>query len=159
MAQGPEARFWQSLRNGLPKQAHATRIENRHGGGVPDVHIVWDGIPFWVELKVSKNGAVNLAAHQVAWHAAYTRRGGVSFILVKDPSSGSLFLFSGDRGSEVRGSGLQAPCLWSGSGIEPCFGALRDAALGTFRARIGFLGSGVSRLGVRGPDPGLTGNE
>jgi hypothetical protein len=30
------------------------RIENRHGGGVPDVHGLIDKLPFWAELKVTK---------------------------------------------------------------------------------------------------------
>jgi hypothetical protein len=31
------------------------RIENRAGGGYPDCTIVLGGLPFWVELKASKN--------------------------------------------------------------------------------------------------------
>lgn len=46
------------IRQNLPKKCFATRIENKHGGGVPDCHMVWDGLPFWCELKVSKGNAV-----------------------------------------------------------------------------------------------------
>jgi hypothetical protein len=51
MSQGPEAKFWKSVRASLPNKAFATRIENKHGGGVPDVHVVWDGLPFWLEVR------------------------------------------------------------------------------------------------------------
>ena len=85
----------------MPKKTFATRIENKHGGGVPDVHILWDGIPFWFELKVAKYERVKVSPHQVAWHMAYFARGGLSFFLVKHPSSRSIFLFEGNKGPEL----------------------------------------------------------
>ena len=48
----PEANFWKTIKKNLPPKAFATRIENRHGGGIPDVHIIWDNVPFWLELKI-----------------------------------------------------------------------------------------------------------
>ena len=94
------------MRQNLPKKWFATRIENKHGGGVPDVHIVADGIPFWIELKVSKGNAVNLSAHQVAWNMAYFARGGANFILVKHLPSKHLFLFGGEQGPRLVESGV-----------------------------------------------------
>jgi hypothetical protein len=94
------------LRQNLPKEAFATRIENTHGGGVPDVHVVWDGMPFWLELKVCKSNAVNVRPHQVAWNMAYFARGGLSFFLVKHLSSGILYLFPADQGPALATGGL-----------------------------------------------------
>jgi hypothetical protein len=94
------------LRQNLPKEAFATRIENTHGGGVPDVHIVWGGMPFWLELKVCKNNAVNVRPHQVAWNMAYFARGGLSFFLVKHLSSGILYLFPANQGPALALGGL-----------------------------------------------------
>ncbi len=54
MSRGPEANFWSTIRRNLPEKCFATRIENKHGGGVPDLHAIWDGIAFWAELKVTK---------------------------------------------------------------------------------------------------------
>ena len=71
MSQGPEARFWKSVRSSLPNKAFSTRIENKHGGGVPDVHVVWEGLPFWLELKVTKKHAVKVSPHQIAWHQGH----------------------------------------------------------------------------------------
>lgn len=106
MSRGPEANFWNSIRNNLPAKALATRIENRHGGGIPDVHILWDGMPFWAELKVSNGNKVNLSAHQIAWHMAYYARGGLSFFLVKAPSTRLIYSFTGDQGPALLHNGL-----------------------------------------------------
>ena len=106
MSKGPEANFWTTIRNSLPKKAFATRIENKHGGGVPDVHVVWDGLAFWLELKVSKSNAVNLSPHQIAWNMAYYARGGLSFFLVKRAVDNHLFLFDPTQGPALARSGL-----------------------------------------------------
>lgn len=107
MSKGPESNFWNTIRMNLPKNAHATRIENVHGGGVPDVHVVWDGLPFWMELKVTKGNAVKVSPHQVAWHMAYFARGGLSFFLVKSLSTKDLYLFGGDQGPSLIFKGIK----------------------------------------------------
>ena len=107
MSKGPEANFWNTLRSNLPKNAFATRIENKHGGGVPDVHMVWDGLPLWMELKTTKSNAVKVSPHQVAWHMVYYARGGLSFFLVKSLSSKDLLLFGGEKGPDLLQNGVQ----------------------------------------------------
>lgn len=106
MSKGPEANFWNTIRNNLPKKAFATRIENKHGGGVPDVHVIWDGLAFWLELKCAKSSAVKVSPHQIAWHMAYYARGGSSFFLVKSLSTGHLYLFSGEKGPDLLEKGV-----------------------------------------------------
>jgi len=108
MSKGPEANFWNTLRSNLPKNSFATRIENKHGGGVPDVHMVWDGLPFWMELKVSKGNGVNLSAHQIAWNMAYFARGGLSFFLVKRSVERDILLFGADQGPDLARGGISA---------------------------------------------------
>ena len=112
----------------MPKSWNTTRIENRHGGGVPDVHVCVEGFSFWIELKTTKTNRVNVSAHQVAWNFAYSQSGGVSFFLVHPLVSPNLYLFegvhgrglaehglkSGRSGSGPVGSGTIVPCLWSG---------------------------------------------
>lgn len=112
MAGTPESNFWNTIRSNRPKDALITRIENRHGGGIPDCHVLWKGLPFWVELKATKSQLVKLSPHQVAWHTAYWARGGLSFFLVKSLSSGYIHLIPGSEAvdlvqkplSEVQGS-------------------------------------------------------
>ena len=108
MSKGPEANFWTQLRQNLPKKCFATRIENKHGGGVPDVHLVWDGLSFWCELKVSKGNAANISPHQIAWNAAYWARGGANFFLVKRALHRDILLFEGDQGALLASGGISA---------------------------------------------------
>ena len=125
MSKGPEANFWTQLRQNLPKKCFATRIENKHGGGVPDVHMVWDGLPFWLELKVAKSNAIKLSPHQIAWNTAYSHKGGLNFILVKRVGERGLFLFEGGRASEVKEQGLKLKPLFSGSGFGDLWSTIR----------------------------------
>ena len=106
MARGPESNLWQRIKKHCPPRCHLTRIESTTGLGIPDVHIVWDGLAFWLELKVTKANAVRVSPHQVAWHMAYYSRGGKSFFLVEQASSSDLYLFGGDRGAELMNQGL-----------------------------------------------------
>jgi len=153
--------MWNRLRGRMPKSWNTTRIENRYGGGIPDVHVCAESLPFWIELKVTKTNRVNVSAHQVAWNFAYSQSGGVSFFLVEALSSSNLYLFDGvhgrglaehglksgrsgsgpvgsgsgpvGSGSVGSGSGTMVPCLWSGSDqVE-----LQEAMLGFTRQRIG----------------------
>ena len=75
---------------------------------MPDVHIVWDGLPFWMELKTTKSNAVNVSPHQVAWNMAYFARGGANFFLVKDLSKKDIVLFGGDQGPSLIPGGMSA---------------------------------------------------
>jgi hypothetical protein len=97
------------------------RIENRHGGGVPDIHGLLDSLPFWLELKVEKKSFVSVSPHQVAWHTSYWARGGLSFFLLKAPSTHCFVLFRGSLSidlaqkpwTEVQGSRFDAlPAMW-----------------------------------------------
>ena len=127
--------MWNNLRSKMPKSWNTTRIENRYGGGIPDVHVCAEGLPFWIELKVTKTNRVNVSAHQVAWNFAYSQSGGVSFFLVAALSSSNLYLFDGVQGqvgSGSVGSGTMVPCLWSGSDqVE-----LQESMLDIVRGRI-----------------------
>ena len=133
MSKGPEANFWNSLRTNLPKNCFATRIENKHGGGVPDVHLVWDGLPFWMELKVSNSNAIKLSPHQIAWNMAYWARGGATFFLVKRAKERDILLFGGDQGPSVLEQGCLAPCVLRVDSPASLFCALRPVLEGILR--------------------------
>jgi hypothetical protein len=126
----PEANFWNTIRRNLPNNCHTTRIENRHGGGVPDVHVVWAGLVFWLELKTTKNNTVRISPQQIAWNTAYSRSGGLSFILVKHLSSGDLFLFRGARALDIATSGLAAEAEFRGSGFGELWDRIRGSGSG-----------------------------
>ena len=126
----PEANFWNTIRRNLPNNCHTTRIENRHGGGVPDVHVVWAGLVFWLELKTTKNNTVRISPQQIAWNTAYSRSGGLSFILVKHLSSGDLILFRGARALDIATSGLAAKAEFRGSGFGELWDRIRGSGSG-----------------------------
>ena len=98
----------------MPKSWNTTRIENRFGGGIPDVHVCAEGLPFWIELKTTKTNRVNVSAHQVAWNFAYSQSGGVSFFLVAALSASNLYLFDGAHGRGLAEHGLKSGPVGSG---------------------------------------------
>ena len=102
----PESNLWTQLKKNLPSKTIATRIENRTGGGLPDVHLLWNGLPFWIELKTTKNNRVKISPQQIAWNYSYSLNGGLNFFLVKCLSSKNLFLFRGNQGPSLLDLGL-----------------------------------------------------
>lgn len=98
--------------------------------------MVWDGLPFWMELKTTKSNAIKLSPHQVAWNIAYWSRGGANFFLVKSLSTKEILLFGGDQGPELARGGVSAA---QGSRFEdpaslflalrPCLEDIYSAAL------------------------------
>ena len=107
----------------MPPSWNTTRIENRYGGGIPDVHVCVGGHPFWIELKTTKNNRINLSAHQVAWLFSYSQSGGVGFILVRHLEHRSMYLFDGVHGRGLAEHGFRAVDLGpgpngSGSGLK-----------------------------------------
>ena len=103
---GPEARVWASMRKSLPPKTHSTRIENRHGGGIPDVHLLWDGVAIWVELKVHNSRAVFLRPSQAAWHSRQAHCGGVSYVLCGCTTSPKVRIFRGSEAALRASEGL-----------------------------------------------------
>ena len=115
MSQQPEAQFWSTLKRSLPKHWFVNRIENRMGGGVPDLYICIDGKSFWLELKVTKSHRVNVSPNQIAWHYSFNRSQGASFFLVKTLPSSTLFLFEGTHGRGLAEHGVKFGVQDSGS--------------------------------------------
>ncbi len=135
MSKGPEANFWNTLKKNLPSKCKAWRIENRVGTGLPDVYLIWDGVPFWLELKITNSCGVRITPTQVAWHTSHSHCGGVSFILVKHQGTGVIYLFEGSQSRELASEGLSCePNLYMGKALGPMFEALRSCALSVMTA-------------------------
>ena len=94
----PESNFWKLIKKNLPKKCHSTRIESRLPSGVPDCHLAWDGLVFWLELKTTKNNTLRISPNQISWNSAYCLRGGFSFYLSKHTKTKDIYLFGGDQG-------------------------------------------------------------
>ena len=130
---------------------------------MPDVHFAWSGLVFWMELKTTKNNTVRISPQQIAWNTAYSRNGGLSFILVKHLSSGDLFLFEGAQSLEIGRNGLRTGALFRGSGHQDLWAAVRESGVGHLESVLsGLRGSGFGDpapgepgAGARAPVPGL----
>ena len=105
-----ESLFWKSLKNGI-NEAFWTRIENKVGGGIPDVFGCYKGASIWIELKQTKYYKVLLSPLQVAWHYRYAEYGGISYIFVKKQSESlfkrSLYLYGGKDSLIIAKKGLK----------------------------------------------------
>jgi len=128
---GPEAKLWKSLKPLLEaEKCLCTRIENRHGGGIPDIDVSSPVGAFKIELKVSAKFLVGLSDMQIAYNTLLTHKHGLSFILAeaqdlsKPRPNLSIFGDKGprttDRGQSGRGalgrvgSGRDRYYLWHG---------------------------------------------
>ena len=126
-----EKNLWLKVKKNLPHDCYATRIENRMDGGVPDVHIIWNGLAFWIELKLTKANKIRLSPNQIAWNTKYSLNNGLAYILAQRVGEGSLFLFRGNDARELATNGLNTEPIIrvSGSGIGDIFGAIRESGI------------------------------
>ena len=126
-----EKNLWIRVKKNLPENSFATRLESRIANGVPDVHVIWDKLSFWIELKITKANKIKLSSNQIAWNTKYCLNGGLSFILVQRLGEGSLFLFRGDDARELATNGLNTEPIIkvSGSGFGDIFGAIRESGI------------------------------
>ena len=68
MSTKPETLFYKQIFREL-KQVFWTRIENRHGGGIPDLYGVYGGFSFWLECKtIIKQNRINISPLQISWN-------------------------------------------------------------------------------------------
>ena len=134
-----EKNLWLRVKKNLPHDCYATRIENRMDGGVPDVHVIWNGLPFWIELKLTKANKIRLSPNQIAWNTKYSLNNGLAYILVQRVGEGSLFLFRGEDARQLAMDGLNTEPIIkvSGSGFGDIFGAIRDSGIKHLESIIG----------------------
>jgi hypothetical protein len=85
--------------------AHWSRIENRHGGGIPDIYGIRDGVVIWLELKCIKQNSINLSPLQISWNYNNFRNGGKNYYIVRDARSKVIKLYDGDEGREIKEHG------------------------------------------------------
>ena len=100
----PESNFGRLLMKNI--NAQWTRIENRHGGGIPDLYGIRHGVVVWVELKCIKQNSINLSPLQISWNYSNFRHGGKNYYIVRDTRSKVLKLYDGDKGRELKEKGF-----------------------------------------------------
>ena len=100
----PESNFGRLLMKNI--NAQWTRIENRHGGGVPDIYGIRDGVAIWLELKCIRQNSINLSPLQISWNYNNFCNGGINYYIVRDARSKVLKLYDGDKGRELKEKGF-----------------------------------------------------
>ena len=90
--------------------AQWTRIENRHGGGVPDLYGIRDGVSIWLELKCIKRNSINITPTQISLNSTIFEVYGKNYFLVKHIEQKTIKLYDGDKGRELHRDGFRVPC-------------------------------------------------
>ena len=108
----PESKLWKELKENL-KKFHLTRFENWAVPGVPDVHGCKDGIPFWIELKVTRSNKIKLSPHQIMWNYKYSLYGGRSFIMAEHLGQRLLHIFAGSLVHSIASIGSRTEPHWT----------------------------------------------
>jgi hypothetical protein len=91
-----EKNFFKQIKSTLNKSNFIQKIENKYNSGFPDLIIITETLPLFIELKAPiKGNRIKLEKSQVSTHLRIYNNNYVSFILVKDPSTSNAFLFDG----------------------------------------------------------------
>ena len=103
----PESNFGREIMKNL-SHVQWTRIENRHGGGIPDLYGIYGGQAIWLELKCIKQNSIKLSPLQISWNYNNFRHGGKNYYMVKDTRSKVIKLYGGDQGAWINEQGFKA---------------------------------------------------
>ena len=91
--------------------AQWTRIENRHGGGIPDLYGICDGVSIWLELKCINKNSINISPLQISWNYNHFQENGKNYFLVKHTEQRIIKVYEGNKGKELKESGFRVPCI------------------------------------------------
>lgn len=107
-----ESGFWRKLRPLMKEAAPGIvveRIESWSTPGFPDVSGCWKGRDFWLELKVERNGRVEMRPAQVRWLERRWKAGSRCFVLVLWKGE-RLILVPGRKARDLMKHEWHAPC-------------------------------------------------
>jgi len=101
MSKKPETLFSNQLIKNLNK-VFWTRIENKHGGGVPDLYGTYNNKSAFLELKIkTKQNNVLISPLQISWNYKHFQKNPINYYLVKDPRRAIIELYDGNKGREL----------------------------------------------------------
>ena len=101
MSKKPETLFSNQLIKNL-NEVFWTRIENKHGGGVPDLYGTYNNKSAFLELKIkTKQNKVIISPLQISWNYKHFLHNPINFYLVNDPRRKVIELYDGDKGREL----------------------------------------------------------
>jgi len=116
-----EKNFFKQVKASLNKSNFIQKIENKFNSGFPDLIIIIDTLPLFIELKAPiKGNRIKLEKSQVSTHLRIYNNNYVSFILLKDPSTSNAFLFDGYSVANAIVLGEKQPCFVFHGSIGQC---------------------------------------
>jgi len=121
MSKKPETLFSNQLIKNLNK-VFWTRIENKHGGGVPDLYGTYNNKSVFLELKIkTKQNKLLISPLQISWNFKHFQKNPINYYLVSDPIHKVIELYNGDKGRELLENVEHCPCslVFSPSNYEP----------------------------------------
>ena len=91
-----EKNFFLNIKKQLPKGCFIQKIENKFNSGFPDLILITDKLPLFIELKSPiKRNRITIEKSQISIHLRIKLNNYISFILVRCPLTSDLFLFDG----------------------------------------------------------------
>ena len=129
----PETIFGRDVMKNI--NAQWTRIENRHGGGIPDLIGIKGGVVIFLELKCIRVNSINISPFQISLNSNIFDACGKSYFLVKHIEQRIIKLYEGNKGKELKESGFRVPCIVE---LRPPYdwNALRDYLFSLPRYRV-----------------------
>ena len=92
----PEKQFFLQIKKQLPPKTFIQKIENKFNSGFPDLIIINEMLPLFIELKApTKGNKFKVELSQISTHLRIKANNYVSFFLVRHPSTSLLYLFEG----------------------------------------------------------------
>ena len=116
-----EKNFFKQIKSTLNKSNFIQKIENKYNSGFPDLIIITETLPLFIELKAPiKGNRIKLEKSQVSTHLRIYNNNYISFILLKDPSTSNAFLFDGYSVANSIVLGQEQPCFVEHGTIGQC---------------------------------------
>ena len=110
MSKKPETLFSNQLIKNL-NQVFFTRIENKHGGGIPDLYCTYNNKSAFLELKIkTKQNKVLISPLQISWNYKHFSQNPINYYLVNDPRRKVIELYDGNKGRELLENVNNCPC-------------------------------------------------
>jgi len=104
-----ESNFGREIKKNI--DAHWMRIENRHGGGIPDLIGIKSGVVIFLELKCIRVNSINISPLQISRNYNHFQENGKNYFLVKHIEQRIIKLYDGDKGKELKCDGFRVPCI------------------------------------------------
>lgn len=91
-----EKQFFLQIKKQLPPKTFIQKIENKFNSGFPDLIIINEMLPLFIELKApTKGNKFKVELSQISTHLRIKANNYVSFFLVRHPLTKCLYLFEG----------------------------------------------------------------